>query len=203
MKCRMLALTAVLGLVAGLGLAQDRKGDKKAGGPPDMEKAMAAMAKHAAPGEAHAAYKPLVGKWTYVGKMWMDPTDPNPGMTMEGKSEIQMIMDGRFCMNHVKGDPPMPFEGRGCYGYDNASKKYWYAWIDSMTTSLTRAEGTYDARTKTFTFTSEGFDPMEGKVVKGKDTMHIKSNDEIIHTFFKMMDGKEVKMMELTCKRAK
>jgi len=202
MNRRMLALSMVFGLVASLGIAQDRKAAEKKGGPPDMEKMMAAMAAHATPGKDHEALKGMVGKWTYVGKMWMDPTDPNPGMTMEGKSNLESIMDGRFVTTHTVGDPPMPFEGRGCYGFDNSTKKYWYVWIDSMSTSLTRGEGTYDPKTKTFTFKSEGFDPMEGKVAKGKDTIAVKDN-EIVHTFYKVIDGKDVRMMEITSKRAK
>ena len=124
-------------------------------------------------------------------------------MTMTGKSEGQTIMDGRFTLMQVQGDASFPFEGRGCYGYDNHKKKYWYGWVDSMTTSLTTAEGTYDARTKTFTFNSEGFDPMEGKVCKGRETIEFKSKDELVHTFYKLDGGKEAKMMEITCKRAK
>lgn len=202
MNRRMLALTLVLGLVAGLSIAQDRKAAEKKAGPPDMEKMMAAMAAHATPGKDHDALKGMVGKWKFVGKMWMDPTDPNPTMTMEGTSEMQSIMDGRFVVLHTMGDPPMPFEGRGCYGFDNSTKKYWYMWIDSMTTSPTRGEGSYDAKTKTFTFKSEGFDPMEGKVAQGKDTITVKG-DELIHTFYKPIDGKDVKMMEITSKRVK
>lgn len=204
MICRTLALTAVLCLIAGFSTAQDRKGaDKKAGGaPPDMEKMMAAAAAHATPGEAHKALQALVGKWTYVGKMWMDPTDPNPAMTMEGKTESQSMMDGRFVNTHVVGDPAGSFEGRGWYGYDNAKKKYWYVWIDSMSTSSGRGEGTYDAKTKTFSFTSEGFSPMEGKNITGKETITTKDN-EMVHTFFKSVGGKEVRTMEITAKRAK
>lgn len=199
MTGRFVVITVMVALMVGTLSAQE----KKKGGGPDMEKMMAAMAAHATPGEAHAALKPLVGKWTYVGEMWMDPSDPKPQMTMTGKSEQAMIMDGRFLVTHVTGDPPMPFEGRGCYGFDNNEKKYWYAWIDSMTTSMGTGKGTYDAKAKTFNFSTEGFDPSEGKVCKGRETLQVKSNDEIVHTFYKLANGKEVKTMVVTSKRAK
>jgi hypothetical protein len=201
MTGRFVAITAMVALMVGSINAQEKK---KAGGPPpDMEKGMAAMMQHATPGAAHEVFKSFVGKWKYVGKMWMDPSQKDPQMTMNGKAEYEQIMDGRFLVVHIQGDPPMPFEGRGCYGFDNNEKKYWYAWVDSMTTSLTTAKGTYDAKTKTFTFNSEGFDPMEGKVAKGKETLQLKSNDEIVHTFYKLDSGKEVRMMEITANRAK
>jgi len=199
MTVRLLAFAAAVALLSGSLTAQE----KKAGGAPDqkMQEMMQKMAAHGTPGPAHEALKQLVGKWTYKGKMWMDPAAPP--MEMTGTSERKLIMEGRFLTDHIKGDPPMPFEGMGWSGYDNHSKKYWYTWIDSMTTSVMTAEGTYDAKTKTLTFNSECYDPGEGKVCKGKDVTVFKGNNEIVQTFYKLEGGKEVKMMEITSTRAK
>lgn len=197
MIMRVLTLGCCFALMAGLTSGQD----KKAGGPPDMNKMMELMAKHATPGEAHKVFEKLAGNWTYAGKMYMDPSAPP--MDLTGKAERKVIMEGRFLSDHVQGDVPMPFEGRGWSGYDNHKKKYWYVWIDSMSTGTMTAEGSYDPATKTLTFLSEGYDPMEGKVVKGKDVTVIKSNNETHTTYYKLADGKEIKMMEFTYKRAK
>jgi hypothetical protein len=196
MSVRLTALCATLAVLAATLSAQDNKGSQ-----PDEKAMMEAMAKHAAPGEHHKAFEPLVGKWNYVGKMFMGPQ----AMEMKGTSERSMLLGGRFLADTVKSAPgePMPFEGKGWTGYDNHRKKYFYVWIDTMSTGTMTAEGTYDARTKTFTYHNEGFDPMEGKMVKGKDVTVIKSNDEHTTTFYKLAGGQEVKVMEITAKRVK
>ena len=48
----------------------------------------------------------------------------------------------------------MPFEGMGIVGYDNLLKKFVSVWIDNMGTGLMPGTGTYDAATKTYTYTT-------------------------------------------------
>jgi hypothetical protein len=194
MTSRFLVAAALLALTAGAPQADDKKPAA-----PDMQAMMAAMMKHATPGEHHKLYEKLVGKWTYTGQFFMGDT-PTP---FAGRAERKMILDGRFMTDHVFGDPPMVFEGMGWSGYDNHKKKYVYVWIDSMTTSLMTGEGTYDPATKTLTMTSEGFDPAAGAIIKGKDTTKFVSDDEVHHTFYKVVEGKEIKTMEMKYQRAK
>jgi hypothetical protein len=197
MFVRFVTLAVVLCVVAGSTTAQEKKG-----APPDMQKMMEMMSKHATPGEAHKVFDYYVGNWTYTGKLWMDPSAP--AMDMAGKSEGKTVLGGRFYTEHaVSSDPAMPFEGMACWGYDNHTKKYFFAWIDSMTTSLTTGEGTYDAAKKTMTWTSEGYDPMKGKNIKMKEISVVGSDGNITKTFYSLEGGKEIKSMELRLKRAK
>jgi hypothetical protein len=195
MAARLLTLTAALILIVG-NLAGD---DKKKDGPPDME----AMMKHAAPGDAHKVFELFVGKWDYKLKYWMDPqSDP---MEMAGTSDSKVIMEGRFFTDHTKSaeGSPMPFEGRGWQGYDNRTKKYWYSWIDSMTTSLTTGEGKWDAQTKTMTWTSDAYDASLGGVVKMKEVATANADGTVMKTFYRVDGGKDLKTMELKLTKAK
>ena len=194
MAARLLTLTAVLVLIVG-----NLSGDDKKGGPPDME----GMMKHATPGDAHKVFEHFAGKWEYKLKMWMDPSAPP--VEMAGTADSKLLMDGRFFSDHVKSaeGSPMPFEGRGWQGYDNHKKKYWYSWIDSMTTSLTIGEGAWDPKAKTMTWMSEGFNPMVGANVKMKEIAKVNADGTIHKTFFKFEGGKETKEMEISLTKAK
>jgi hypothetical protein len=199
---RRLALVSCL-CVALPAFADDK--DKKGGAPPQMSKeeaaAMEAMMKHGTPGDPHKVFERLAGKWEYVGKWWMSPD--KPPMEMHGTSEGKVIMDGRFYTESVKGtDPQFPFEGKGWWGYDNHKKKYVYAWIDSMTTSIATGEGEYDAKSNTLTWHAQMFDPAKGKEVTSKEVTQFKG-DTIVRSFYYVEGGKDVKAMELTIKRAK
>lgn len=194
MAMRFLGLTVALLLVAG-SLSGD---DKKKKGEPDME----GMMKHATPGDPHKVFEQFAGKWTYKLKYWMDPA--GEPMEMAGTSESKIMMDGRFFGEHTKSsDNNMPFEGRAWQGYCNHKKKYWFSWIDSMTTSLTTGEGTWDPATKTMTWLSEGFDSMAGGNVKMKEVSKVRADGTIHKTFYKLEGGKEVKTMEIEYAKAK
>lgn len=193
MAARVVTLLAVFALVV-----SNVGGDDKKKGEPDME----AMMKHAAPGDAHKVFDHFAGKWDYKLKYWMDPSQPP--MEMDGKSDVKVIMDGRFLAENIVGkDSAMPFEGRACAGYCNHKKKYWFTWIDSMTTSLMSGEGTWDPKTKTMTWLSEGFDAMAGGNVKTKEVSKINADGTVHKTFYKLEGGKEIKTMELSYTKAK
>lgn len=195
MSVRHLALGAVLVALVGTLAADDKKAGKAS--PDEM---MAAMAKHGAVGEHHKALEQLAGKWKVSGRMWMDPTaDPLP---FAGSLERKLIMDGRFLSDNLKGDDSFPFEGKGWVGFDNHTKKFTWAWIDSMTTSIGTGDGTYDPATKTFTMSGESFDPSMGRMIKGKEVTQVKG-DTLVSTFYKILDGKEVKVMEITYTKVK
>jgi hypothetical protein len=188
------ALVALL-VLATPALADDKK--------PDLAAMMAAWAKHATPGPEHKKLDPLVGSWTYTGKVWMDPAAPPEEFT--GTTDRKWIFDGRFLQDDTTGNIPNtpPFQGIGYTGYDNTLKKYWGFWIDNMTTSLMTSSGTVDASGKVFTNSSEGIDAMTGKPYKGRDVTTIVSADEHTIVMYKLEGGKEIKVMEMTVKRKK
>jgi Protein of unknown function (DUF1579) len=198
---RTALLVCTLVALAGLSAHAD---DKKPADNKAAEKAamMAAWMKHATPGDAHKKLEPMVGTWSFVGKMYEDPA--GPPSEFKGTTVRKWILDGRFLYDETTSSfEGMPFQGIGYTGYDNSLKKYHGVWLDNMTTSVMTSTGTVDASGKVFTNQSETVDPMTGQKVKGRDVTTIVSNDEHKMVMYKIADGKEVKAMEISFKRKK
>jgi uncharacterized protein DUF1579 len=122
------------------------------------------------------------------------------------------IMDGRYFSTEVSGKFKMPgadgkmtdvaFMGMGLDGYDNAKKKFVSAWVDTMGTGIMMSEGTYDAATKTFTYTSE-YDAMPGVKSKVRQTIKIIDADHHVFEFFEDRGTGETKTMEIDYSKKK
>jgi Protein of unknown function (DUF1579) len=155
------------------------------------------------PGPEQKVLDPLVGTFTAKIKFWMDPTKA-PGES-EGTTTRTWIMDGRFLQEDVEWiDGGMPFKGMGVTGYDPLKKKYVSIWVDSMSTSISVLEGTFDAKTKTLTETFDVLDPFTGKKLIGRSTLQIVNNDHHVRVIFQTPEGaKEKKSMETHYHRAK
>lgn len=169
----------------------------------DLEAAAKLYAEIATPGEAHQKLEPLVGKWKYTSKLWMDPNAP----PLEGKgtAERKWILGGRFLEENIIGKGPdgSDMEARGTIGYDNTTKKYTYNWVCSMSTAASNGVGSVDKSGNEFTFETEVFCPLRQQQIKMRDEIHIDSKDKHTLTTYQIVDGKEVKMMEMTVERVK
>jgi hypothetical protein len=133
---------------------------------------------------------------------------------VELREQDVAIYGGRYFRSEHKGKINMPgpdgkpvertFEGTATTGFDNAKGKFWGGWIDNMSTGVFLSEGTYDAATKTFTYTGT----MEMGPVMGKSKVRevikiIDKNKHIMEwyeTNEKMGPG-EMKTMEITYTR--
>ncbi|MFN0241617.1 MAG: DUF1579 domain-containing protein [Planctomycetota bacterium] len=175
-------------------VAQDKKSLKD-------DPMMAKWMEMSTPGAQHKILEPLVGKWTYTCKTNM------PGMPAEettGTCETKWTMDGRFIQDDVKGTMMgQPFHGMGFTGYDNVKKKFVNTWIDNGNTGIMTGEGTYDAATKTFTYTGECPDMMTGKYTKSRSTIKNTDTGWTMQAFKTGTDGKETMMMEIQATRTK
>jgi len=173
-------------------------GDKTAGGDDEMMKKLMELS---TPGKEHEALKPLIGSWTCAVKLWMVPGTPPQEST--GTMERKWILGGRYLQEDYKGTAMgMPFEGMGLLGYDKAQKRYESSWMDTMSTTTMKMTGSADASGKTFTFTGENFDCMEGKPVKSRSTMEIVNNDkQVMKMFAPGPDGKEFLTFEMVVTR--
>jgi hypothetical protein len=169
------------------------------GDDPMMQKVM----EFGTPGAAHKVLEPKVGKWTFEYKCY-DAPGGTP-QSSKGTAEVKWIMDGRFLEEKVTGDwMGQTFNGTGTAGYDNMKKKYVASWVDNMSTGIMTMEGTYDAGTKTFTYTGECPDFMAGKYVKSRSVEKWTDNDHMVSQAYKAgPDGKEFMFMELHYTRAK
>jgi hypothetical protein len=185
-------------------VSQDKKGQPPAMTPEqqaDMQKCIEA----GTPGENHQLLQKKVGKWNGVVKHWIEPGQEMPPMNCT--AEIKSLWDGRYFTEEIEGEgfePGQTFLGKSVGGYDNVTKKFFWVWIDNMSTGLMPAQGSYDAATKTFKYSFEYADPRAGKAVKGRSVEKWVSNDQIVSEMYGPdKTGKEYKMMEITFNRAK
>jgi len=112
------------------------------------------------PGPAHEVLKRDVGVWDTT--LDIVPGPGMPPMTMTGV-ETNTLFAGRWLLTEFKSDMMgQPFEGHGIGGWDPQKKSYVSAWADTMATSVSRGEATFDAATDTMTGWMEVQDPMGG-----------------------------------------
>ncbi len=199
-------IAALLLFPAGAALATTLPGfqEKKAApavAPKDDPATMKMMA-FATPGPSHKALDVKVGKWSAAVQMFEPGSEPSRST---GTSEIKWAMGGRFLQETFTGEfMGQPFHGEGRIGYDNLKKKYVSSWLDDAGTGIYFSEGSFDAASKTFTFTGEMPDTNAGKYVKSHSTEKWVDNDHFtVHSYVPGPDGKDFLMMQLDYARAK
>ncbi len=174
--------------------------DEKPSGKPEMGEAEKAWMESGEPGEMHKWIAKSAGTWDATVKMMM-PGQPE----QESKATVttHMIFDGRYAHSKFNGEfMGMPFEGLSTLGYNKAAGRFESVWIDSMSTMTMFATGKLDAAGKVLTLTGEMMDPATKKVIKQKMVTTWKSDDQYVDEMYHEQDGKEVKVMEITYKRA-
>lgn len=172
-----------------------------AGGDADAA-AMAALAKYSGPTEKHKALASLVGSWDAHSKAFMQPGQPP--MEGHGSAEAKLILGGRFLQEDYSNTfGKMPFQGHGLTGYDLVKQKYVNVWVDNLGSWVTQSEGSFDASGKVLTLVGQMFDPKSGKNVTSKTVTRIESPDRHVFEIYDLVDGKEVKAMEVVYTRKK
>ncbi len=155
------------------------------------------------PTAEHKVLAEDVGTWDADVKTYMAGPDAPPS---EGKAtETNRLLAGGlwllsdFTMSSDQGS----FAGHGQFGYDPSKKKYVGTWIDSLSMSLMVIEGSYDARTKTITYTGEGIDPQTKSKFTQKMVTVTRPDGTRHFTLFMKFAGadREVKFMEVTYKK--
>ena len=176
--------------------AKEKKGEKKM----DPQEMMEVWKKLGTPGEPHKLFASLEGSWTTTTKEWMDPG--KPPTESAGTAEMKMLLGGRFLYQEFNGEMMgQPFSGIGIDGYDNLTKKYVTAWMDSMGTGIFMMEGTASADGRTITLHGQHPEPGGGQM---KHRAIWKILDDNKHTFemYGAHHGeKESKMMEIVYTR--
>jgi hypothetical protein len=127
-------------------------------------------------------------------------------MEATGTIERKWILGGRFLEEKVSGnnfDGKPGFEGFGLVGYDKAQQKYTSSWACTMCTGTCTGVGTSDTSGTKFVFHTEAFCPLEKRVVKGREELRFEGPDKTVAESFHVVDGKEVKMMEIVAVRKK
>ena len=167
--------------------------------PAELEKMMQAMQeafeKYGAPAEQHAELAKRVGNWKADLKFWEVPgTEPQ---TMSGESSFEMIMDGRYLLQHFSGDfQGQPFEGAGLTGYDRMKNEYQSIWIDNMSTAIFWSTGKESGGQ--YVLKGEMPDIMLGKYIPTRGTEMVVDDNTIVSAMYRPgPDGKEFMHMEI------
>ena len=186
-----IALVALAGLP---GAAQD----KGAQGQKPAEQMMPQVQ----PTRQHAQIRELLGTWDATVEF--SPAPGAPPQVSKGTEVVRECCGGLWIVSDFSSDMgDMPFVGHGLFGYDPDKEKYVGVWVDSMTTSLSISEGTYDETKKVFTSWMESKTP-DGQTVRMTLVEESpEANTRISHFLMPGPDGKDAETMKITYKRAK
>jgi hypothetical protein len=160
--------------------------------------------------ENHKILAATAGTYSYVVKMWMDPKG-NPTQST-GTATRKAIMDGRYVSGEYSGKFKMPgadgkmmemnFQGMSMDGYDNVKQKFVSGWVDNMGTGIMMMDGTYDAGTKTFTYTAD-YEMMPGMKSKVREVISCADKDHMKMEYYEDRGQGEAKTMEINYTRKK
>ena len=163
---------------------------------------MEAWKNNMTPGEHHEWLASMNGEWDATVKMWMDPSQP-PNVS-QATTTNSMIMGGLYQRSEHTGNMMgMPFTGESITGYDNAKKKFLATWIDNFGSSIMFMEGQFDAEANALTLEGSMMDPATGIDMQVKEVFTKNSEDSHTFTMYMVMDGKDIKNMEITYTRKK
>ena len=183
-------------LLTSVAIAKDKKSEK----PMDQQAMMELWKKLAMPGEPHKLFAGLAGSWTTTTKEWMEPGKPPTEST--GTAEMKMLLDGRFLYQEYNSRMMgQPYSGIGIDAYDNMTKKYVTAWMDSMGTGIFMMEGTASADGKTITLKGSHPEPGGGKMTHRAVRKIVDNNSQTFDMYGAHHGGKEMKMLEITYTR--
>lgn len=188
--------TVCIALIVSPALAKEKKHEK----PMDQQAMMELWKQAATPGEPHKLFATLAGSWTTSTKEWMEPGKPATEST--GTADMKMLLDGRFLYQEFNGQMMgQPFNGIGIDSYDNMTKKYVTAWMDSMGTGIFLMEGTASPDGKTITLRGSHPEPGGGKMSHRAVWKIIDDNNQTFDMYGAHHGQKETKMMEITYSR--
>src|SRR5512137_1501695 len=133
--------------------------EKKQEGTVSAQEMMEIYQRLATPGAPHKMLAKLAGSWTTKTTAWMEPN--KPPVEGHGTCEQKMLLDGRYLQQEYAGEMMGdPFAGINIVGYDNYTKKFVSAWIDSMSSGIYYFEGTGSEDGRNITQDSTYDDPV-------------------------------------------
>lgn len=175
----------------------------------EMMKQMMALAKL---NDNHKLLSSMAGTWTSNVKMWMNPDPKAPATESKGTATRKAIMGGRYFVCDFTGHMQMPgadgkpkdmeFKGMSIEGYDNVKQKFVSTWCDNGGTGIMMSEGTYDAATKTFTYTGY-YEGIPGMKTKFRETVAIVDANHHNFVYYEDRGQGEMKSMEISYARKK
>ena len=146
-----------------------------------------------------ALLKKDAGTWNCEVKMFTDSTSP-PAVSKG--IETNVMIGDLWIVSHFKGSiMDMDFEGSSQTGYDAKTKKFVGSWVDSMSPNPMKTEATWDEKTQTMTSMGVSKDPNDNEM-KHRMTTVYNADGTRSFTMFGIVNGSEVKMMEIKYTKA-
>ncbi|HPF13472.1 MAG TPA: DUF1579 family protein [Planctomycetota bacterium] len=133
------------------------------------------------------------GEWEGTITMHL-PGAPEPVVTACTES-VQAIGDYWTVSDFQSNFEGQAFQGSSTMGYDVEKKKFVATWVDSMSTSFTQMEGTYDANKKVIVMDYEAKDPATGEAKDARMTLQ-HNGDSYTSSFYDVTeDGENLTMV--------
>lgn len=126
------------------------------------------------PSVEHEIFAGMVGRFAAEVRTWPAPgADP---VDYDGLIENQLVLGGRFLQSRYRSDlgEQGVMEGLGLLGYNTFEERYESFWADTFATILPPiSHGHVEKDGRELHFASEGYDPMAGKVVRGRSVVRL------------------------------
>lgn len=198
--CSVTLLVTVLGLVTPA-FAQDAS--KAVRAPMDPAAIARALENAMTPGEGQNRLEPMIGTFDVRIRTWVDPS--KPPVESQASAISVWVLGHRYIQSMLAGVvADAPFSGIGYTAYDNVSKMYQTAWMDTGSTGMTWYVGTFDGATKTAVMKATPPDPVTGKPAPIELRLSIAENgDHMSELWGQGLGTKMFKMMELRYTRTK
>jgi Protein of unknown function (DUF1579) len=165
----------------------------------DMQKMMEIYKKVGTPGEQHKLLAKLEGSWTTKATCLADAASPK---VSTGTCEQTLILDGHYLRQEYSGEKMgEPFTGLCFMGFNNQTKQFESTWIDSMSTSMYKFEGTASSDGRTITQECRYDDPVRGSAVRRVVTRIKDDNTLEFEMFITPRGEKEEKILEIAYAR--
>lgn len=156
-----------------------------------------------AAGDHHARLTPMAGEFRAVVRMWFGSGEPH---VSTGVMVNSWDLGGRFLKQVYQGDGgegPFPnFEGRGYWGYNDATERWEGFWVDNASTMMQVEQGEYDDGADQWTMTGAFTDPETGQPMRKRSVIRVLDHDRhTIESWFADPEGGERKVMEIEFER--
>ena len=144
--------------------------------------------------QAAPSYAQLAGHWAVQQSMWTTPGAPP--VIDHGTATYALVLGGRDLRQQLRIASSKPFEGLGYIGRDGATGRYFSSWMDTNFSGMILARGSYDAASRSYTFTGE-MAGSDGSSVPVREVMRIADDDHFVYEYYETRNGKEALAVSL------
>jgi hypothetical protein len=173
-------------------------------GAPGNEAAMAkALEVAMTPGDGQKRLAPMIGTFDVKIRTWVSANSTPIESTASMVSA--WVLGGRYVQSMLVGEVGgEPFNGIGYIGYDNVSKIYQTAWMDTGSTGMTWYTGSFDESGTTATMKASVPDPLTAKPTPLELRMSVEPNGDHVTEIWGQGLGTEMfRLMELKYTKTK